>query len=97
MRIKCPKCKHEFNIDPAVSVPASGIPPTHYSKYLSTLPKEPIRCIDCGVIISQYEHYYTGTGIEGWGYRDTVERAGSADSLRCGKCYDKYWKDKGYK
>lgn len=29
---------------------------------------------------------------EWWGYRDTIERIGSADSLRCGHCYRKYAK-----
>jgi len=48
-----------------------------------------IRCIDCGCIIAQYEHYTDGC-IEGWGYRDTIERIGSADSLRCGRCYVKH-------
>jgi len=44
-----------------------------------------IRCVDCGVVIAQYEHYHD-YGIEGWGYRDTIERANSFDSSRCGKC-----------
>jgi hypothetical protein len=50
---------------------------------------KPICCIDCGCIIAQYEHYTDGC-IEGWGYRDTIERIGSADSLRCGRCYQRF-------
>lgn len=50
-----------------------------------------IRCIDCGCIIAQYEHIRED-GMEWWGYRDTIERIGSADSLRCGRCYRKYAK-----
>ena len=46
----------------------------------------PILCIDCGCIIAQYEHIRE-EGTEWWGYRDTIERIGSADSLRCGLCY----------
>lgn len=53
------------------------------------VPFDAIRCIDCGCILAQYEHYHDN-GIEGYGMRDTIERAGSADSLRCGKCYQKY-------
>ena len=50
---------------------------------------EPIRCIDCGEVIAQYEHIIEN-GIEWWGYRDTIARINSADSLRCGGCYERH-------
>jgi hypothetical protein len=67
----------------------SSVPVLWPSVWSIPVTQEPIRCIDCDCIIAQYEHYYEG-GTEDWGYRDTVERASSADSLRCGKCYRKF-------
>jgi DNA-directed RNA polymerase subunit N (RpoN/RPB10) len=48
---------------------------------------EAIRCIDCGVIISQHERAYDVAG--NWissSWTDTIARAGATDMLRCGPC-----------
>lgn len=72
--------------EPKVSTePPSGI---SFYNYMHMTDTSPILCIECGTIIAQYEHYSDGH-IESWGYRDTIERIGSADSLRCGRCYER--------
>uniref|UniRef100_A0A6M3JG09 Putative RNA polymerase n=1 Tax=viral metagenome TaxID=1070528 RepID=A0A6M3JG09_9ZZZZ len=51
--------------------------------------EDAIRCIDCGIPIAQYEHVKEDF-TEWWGYQDTIERISSGDSLRCGRCYQRY-------
>lgn len=74
-----------------VSVCPTAYSPIRYCEICQTFTPTngPIHCINCGVVISQYEHIKE-EGLEWWGYRDTTERIGSADSLRCGRCYQKY-------
>jgi len=56
----------------------------------------PIRCIDCGEVIAQYGMTTDGC-IMSWGYHDTIARINSADSLRCGRCYERHAFSKPYK
>ena len=71
------------------SVCPSAYRPLDFDQLMYNTEFYPIRCIDCGTIIAQYEHIKED-GMEWWGYRDTIARIDSADSLRCGKCYRKY-------
>ncbi len=78
MQVVCPHCLTTFHTELISATDSND--------------HSPICCIDCGVIICKYEHYHENE-IEGWGYRDTVERTSSFDSLRCGKCCQKLLKE----
>jgi hypothetical protein len=91
MQVKCPKCSHTFFTERPSYAPISILPLTTplSGRLMEESDWPPVCCIDCGVVISRMKHYREN-GIEGWGYKDTVERIDSADSLRCGKCYRKH-------